>query len=128
MAEKLKAKKNAHNKVLSPIPDRLYFSIGETSRLCHLEPHVLRYWEQEFSQLQPVKRRGNRRYYRREDVILVRHIRELLYVKGFTIEGARAQLKTEGRSVSKIIKTSNEDLLHSLTNVLKVLESNEIAA
>lgn len=77
---------------LPSIPDKIYFPIGEVARLCELKPHVLRYWEQEFSQLKPVKRRGNRRYYQKKDVDLVRQIRDLLYLRGFTIEGARQQL------------------------------------
>lgn len=80
---------------LPPIPEKLYFTIGEVSLLCDLRPHVLRYWEQEFNQLSPVKRRGNRRYYQLKDVLLVRKIRHLLYEAGFTIEGARQQLTTE---------------------------------
>lgn len=80
---------------LEPIPDKLYFSIGEVSTLCDLRPHVLRYWEQEFPQLAPSKRRGNRRYYQRKDVVMVRQIRDLLYNQGYTIEGARQQLMTE---------------------------------
>lgn len=78
---------------LPPIPDKRYFTIGEVSRLCQLKPHVLRYWEQEFPQLRPSKRRGNRRYYQVKDVEVVRRIRELLYEQGFTINGARQQLK-----------------------------------
>lgn len=74
------------------IPDKRYFTIGEVSTFCALKPHVLRYWEQEFDALRPNKRRGNRRYYRREDVLLVQQIKHLLYEKGFTITGARAQL------------------------------------
>ena len=79
---------------LPPIPDKRYFAIGEVSDLCAVKPHVLRYWEQEFPQLRPVKRRGNRRYYQQRDVMLVRQIRHLLYDKGFTIGGARQQLQT----------------------------------
>jgi DNA-binding transcriptional MerR regulator len=74
------------------IPDKLYFTIGEVSLLCDLKSHVLRYWEEEFSQLSPSKRRGNRRYYQRKDVLLIRRIRDLLYEQGYTIEGARTQL------------------------------------
>lgn len=77
---------------LPPIPEKLYFSIGEASRLCGVKPYVLRYWEQEFPQISPSKRRYNRRYYQREDILLLRKIRFLLYEKGFTIEGARSQL------------------------------------
>ncbi len=77
---------------LPAIPDKRYFTIGEVSRLCALKSHVLRYWEQEIPQLKPTKRRGNRRYYQRHDVEMVRHIRDLLYAQGFTLEGARQQL------------------------------------
>ena len=77
---------------LPPIPAKRYFTIGEVSELCGVKPHVLRYWEQEFTQLKPVKRRGNRRYYQHHEVLLVRRIRELLYEEGFTIQGARSRL------------------------------------
>ena len=78
---------------LPPIPAKRYFTIGEVSDLCGVKPHVLRYWEQEFTQLKPVKRRGNRRYYQHHEVLLVRRIRELLYEQGFTINGARHRLE-----------------------------------
>jgi DNA-binding transcriptional MerR regulator len=80
---------------LPPIPAKRYFTIGEVSELCGVKPHVLRYWEQEFEQLKPVKRRGNRRYYQRGDVMMIRQIRSLLYEQGFTIGGARQQLSGE---------------------------------
>lgn len=80
------------NKELPPIPAKRYFTIGEVGELCTVKPHVLRYWEQEFPQLKPVKRRGNRRYYQREDVLLIRHIKSLLYEQGFTIGGARQRM------------------------------------
>ncbi|MGE0801691.1 MAG: MerR family transcriptional regulator [Lautropia sp.] len=78
--------------VLPPIPAKRYFTIGEVSDLCGVKPHVLRYWEQEFTQLRPMKRRGNRRYYQHHEVLLIRRIRELLYEHGFTISGARNRL------------------------------------
>ena len=78
---------------LPPIPAKRYFTIGEVSELCGVKPHVLRYWEQEFTQLKPVKRRGNRRYYQHHEVLLIRRIRELLYEQGFTISGARNRLE-----------------------------------
>ena len=81
---------------LPPIPGKRYFTIGEVSELCGVKPHVLRYWEQEFTQLKPVKRRGNRRYYQRHDVIMIRQIRSLLYEQGFTIGGARQQMSGDG--------------------------------
>jgi DNA-binding transcriptional MerR regulator len=79
-------------KALPPIPPKRYFTIGEVSELCRVKPYVLRYWEQEFTQLKPVKRRGNRRYYQHHEVLLIRRIRELLYEQGFTISGARNRL------------------------------------
>lgn len=81
---------------LPPIPAKRYFTIGEVSDLCGVKPHVLRYWEQEFTQLKPVKRRGNRRYYQHHEVLLIRRIRELLYEQGFTINGARNRLDAHG--------------------------------
>jgi DNA-binding transcriptional MerR regulator len=85
---------------LPPIPAKRYFTIGEVSELCGVKPHVLRYWEQEFTQLKPVKRRGNRRYYQHHEVLLVRRIRELLYEEGFTIQGARSRL---GQGMSEAV-------------------------
>jgi DNA-binding transcriptional MerR regulator len=83
---------NAPPEQLPPIPAKRYFTIGEVSELCAVKPHVLRYWEQEFTQLKPVKRRGNRRYYQHHEVLLIRRIRDLLYEQGFTISGARNRL------------------------------------
>ncbi len=83
-----------NNDELPVIPGKRYFTIGEVSALCAVKPHVLRYWEQEFPQLKPVKRRGNRRYYQRQDVLLIREIRSLLYEQGFTIGGARQKMVT----------------------------------
>ena len=84
-----------NNSELPAIPGKRYFTIGEVSDLCGVKPHVLRYWEQEFPQLKPVKRRGNRRYYQRQDVLIIRQIRSLLYDEGFTIGGARQRLQGE---------------------------------
>jgi DNA-binding transcriptional MerR regulator len=84
---------------LPPIPPKRYFTIGEVSELCAVKPHVLRYWEQEFSQLKPVKRRGNRRYYQHHEVMLIRRIRELLYEEGFTITGARNRLVQDSSGI-----------------------------
>ena len=101
---------------LPPIPEKIYFTIGEVSRLCLLKPHVLRYWEQEFTELSPVKRRGNRRYYQHKDVLLVRKIRHLLYEDGYTIEGARHQLADDGShevsvaGTTKNLKTAIKEL------------------
>src|ERR1044071_8763072 len=87
------------NKELPPIPAKRYFTIGEVSELCDVKPHVLRYWETEFTSLKPVKRRGNRRYYQRHDVLMIRKIRGLLYEQGYTISGARQRLEGDaGRS------------------------------
>jgi len=88
----------SNNNELPVIPSKRYFTIGEVSELCAVKPHVLRYWEQEFPQLKPLKRRGNRRYYQRHDVLLIRQIRNLLYDKGFTIGGAKQQLTDEAAS------------------------------
>ena len=90
-------------KTLPAIPAKRYFTIGEVSELCGVKPYVLRYWEQEFAQLRPMKRRGNRRYYQHHEVLLVRRIRELLYDQGFTIHGARSQLaESRGRAAASV--------------------------
>jgi DNA-binding transcriptional MerR regulator len=99
---------------LPPIPAKRYFTIGEVSELCGVKPHVLRYWEQEFTQLKPVKRRGNRRYYQHHEVLLIRRIRELLYEQGFTISGARNRL--EGAD-SDIFKPDTESANVQLSKV-----------
>jgi DNA-binding transcriptional MerR regulator len=111
-----------NNDELPPIPGKRYFTIGEVSDLCAVKPHVLRYWEQEFPQLKPVKRRGNRRYYQRQDVLIIRQIRALLYDDGFTIGGARQRLmgdqaKTDVSQSQQIIK----QLSVELEQVLKIL-------
>ncbi len=99
---------------LPPIPAKRYFTIGEVSELCGVKPHVLRYWEQEFTQLKPVKRRGNRRYYQHHEVLLIRRIRELLYEQGFTISGARNRLdgpehKAEAQQLAKQVDIEHQD-------------------
>lgn len=101
-----------NNSELPAIPSKRYFTIGEVSDLCGVKPHVLRYWEQEFTQLKPVKRRGNRRYYQHHEVLLIRRIRELLYDRGFTISGARNRLTEigESESVKKNVVDVNETL------------------
>ncbi|MCU7814292.1 MAG: MerR family transcriptional regulator [Candidatus Thiodiazotropha sp. (ex Lucinoma kastoroae)] len=104
---------NSSNLDLPAIPGKRYFTIGEVSDLCQVKPHVLRYWEQEFPQLKPVKRRGNRRYYQRHDVLMIRQIRSLLYEQGFTIGGARQQLSGD---------TAKEDLQQS-QQIVKQLRS-----
>tara|TARA_R110000868_G_scaffold84822_6_gene238992 strand:- start:66601 stop:66972 length:372 start_codon:yes stop_codon:yes gene_type:complete len=113
---------------LPAIPDKRYFTIGETSRLCKVKPHVLRYWEQEFSQLRPAKRTGNRRYYQRKDVELIRKIRELLYEQGFTISGARLKMteavkdiKREQETVFDVQKLLS-DAIRELDDIAEVLE------
>ena len=98
-------------KALPAIPAKRYFTIGEVSELCGVKPYVLRYWEQEFTQLRPVKRRGNRRYYQHHEVLLIRRIRELLYEQGFTISGARNRLSevTPGRRHDDFVLTTNSE-------------------
>ena len=105
----------SNNSELPTIPGKRYFTIGEVSELCSVKPHVLRYWEQEFAQLKPLKRRGNRRYYQRQDVILIRQIRGLLYEQGFTIGGARQRLtgddaKEDSNQSQQIIKQLRMEL------------------
>jgi DNA-binding transcriptional MerR regulator len=113
---------------LPAIPDKRYFTIGEVSDLCAVKPHVLRYWEQEFNQLKPVKRRGNRRYYQLHEVTLIRRIRELLYEQGFTISGARNRLLTEGvdepAEVASVSRAALElsDVKAELHAILRMLE------
>ena len=113
-----------NNSELPTIPGKRYFTIGEVSELCAVKPHVLRYWEQEFPQLKPVKRRGNRRYYQRPDVILIRQIRSLLYEDGFTIGGARQQLSgDEIKSDSSLSKQLIKQRREELEDVLALLKS-----
>jgi DNA-binding transcriptional MerR regulator len=102
--------------VLPPIPAKRYFTIGEVSELCGVKPHVLRYWEQEFAQLKPVKRRGNRRYYQHHEVLLIRRIRELLYSQGFTINGARNKLSDPG-SLSAAMNKDAENVSLSMVDI-----------
>jgi DNA-binding transcriptional MerR regulator len=97
-------------KSLPAIPAKRYFTIGEVSELCGVKPYVLRYWEQEFSQLKPIKRRGNRRYYQHHEVLLIRRIRELLYEQGFTISGARNRLGEEAGEVVSTLPLTPEDV------------------
>ncbi len=115
----------AENKLeLAPIPAKRYFTIGEVSDLCQVKPHVLRYWEQEFSQLRPVKRKGNRRYYQRQDLILIRQIRSLLYEHGYTIGGARQQLGGDGMQQDMHHSTQIvKQLRMELEDILKFLRS-----
>lgn len=120
------------NPDLPPIPSKRYFTIGEVSELCAVKPHVLRYWEQEFPQLKPAKRRGNRRYYQHHDVLMVRRIRSLLYDQGFTIGGARQQLSKSAPvevepeltpetsvSASPVVNSKNVDIVRELKDELE---------
>jgi len=112
----------SNNNELPVIPNKRYFTIGEVSELCQVKPHVLRYWEQEFPDLKPVKRRGNRRYYQRHDVVLIRQIRGLLYQEGYTIGGARQHLagdaikddNTQSAQMMRQLRTELEDVLRIL--------------
>lgn len=108
-----------HSTDLPPIPSKRYFTIGEVAVLCQLKAHVLRYWEQEFPQLNPVKRSGNRRYYQRQDILLLREIRQLLHVDGFTIPGARQRLVEQGNDH---IVTLDRQLIKSMIQELLDLE------
>ena len=114
----------SNNEELPVIPGKRYFTIGEVSDLCAVKPHVLRYWEQEFPQLKPVKRRGNRRYYQRQDVIMIRQIRSLLYDQGYTIGGARQQMtgekaKDDGAQTQQLVR----QMIVELEEVLDVLRA-----
>lgn len=115
----------SNNNELPPIPGKRYFTIGEVSDLCAVKPHVLRYWEQEFPQLKPIKRRGNRRYYQRHDVQLIRQIRSLLYEDGFTIGGARQKLTNNNESKGEITITRDtlRELREGLEEVLALLKA-----
>ncbi|HEX5392679.1 MAG TPA: MerR family transcriptional regulator [Rhodocyclaceae bacterium] len=110
---------------LPPIPAKRYFTIGEVSELCGVKPHVLRYWEQEFNQLKPVKRRGNRRYYQHHEVLLVRRIRQLLYEEGFTISGARNRLEEGGSGNHEVQETSSAplSLRSQIAEIIEILRA-----
>ncbi len=113
----------SNNNELPPIPGKRYFTIGEVSDLCEVKPHVLRYWEQEFPQLKPVKRRGNRRYYQRQDVVMIRQIRSLLYEQGYTIGGARLQLTDTGKEGRKLSAETIQNMLSELEEIKTILNS-----
>jgi DNA-binding transcriptional MerR regulator len=115
----------SHNDELPVIPAKRYFTIGEVSELCSVKPHVLRYWEQEFPQLKPVKRRGNRRYYQRQDVLLIRQIRSLLYEQGYTIGGARQRMTDDPTNTPDQGQYTHliHQMIVELEDVLKVLRS-----
>jgi DNA-binding transcriptional MerR regulator len=110
----------SNNNELPVIPGKRYFTIGEVAELCDVKPHVLRYWEQEFPQLKPVKRRGNRRYYQRHDVLLIRQIRSLLYDEGFTIGGARQRL--EGSEAKDDVNQSQQIIRQTLIELEELLQ------
>jgi DNA-binding transcriptional MerR regulator len=128
------AMENPATTELPAIPAKRYFTIGEVSELCGVKPHVLRYWEQEFTQLKPLKRRGNRRYYQHHEVLLIRRIRELLYEHGFTINGARNRLEEPAGSTGWAVATgahrtmtvpqpiSPKDIRKELKSILKMLD------
>lgn len=119
------------NSELPPIPAKRYFTIGEMSELCGVKPHVLRYWEQEFTQLKPVKRRGNRRYYQHHEVLLIRRIRQLLYEEGFTISGARTRLENQanhsrGENSQALLSSDNvhsPGLRREIREIIALLET-----
>ena len=112
----------SNNSELPAIPGKRYFTIGEVSDLCAVKPHVLRYWEQEFPQLSPLKRRGNRRYYQRHDVLIIRQIRSLLYEQGYTIGGAKAHLSSNNaKSESTITKQLIHQMIGELEDILELL-------
>jgi len=117
---------HSSNSSLPPIPAKRYFTIGEVSELCGVKPHVLRYWEQEFTQLKPVKRRGNRRYYQHHEVLLIRRIRDLLYEQGFTISGARNRLdegvSASGRALAARSEPGKVDLAAIKSEIKSIIE------
>jgi DNA-binding transcriptional MerR regulator len=108
------------------IPEKRYFNIGEVGELCSVKPHVLRYWEQEFSQLSSIKRRGNRRYYQRHEVLLIRNIRELLYEQGFTISGARGRLEQKNIFEPTSNSTSHSSVSEKFTKIDLTILQGEI--
>jgi DNA-binding transcriptional MerR regulator len=114
---------NSSKPSLPAIPAKRYFTIGEVSELCGVKPHVLRYWEQEFTQLKPVKRRGNRRYYQHHEVLLIRRIRQLLYDEGFTISGARHRLDVAVEQATKSNASKGGDAASLRKEIESVLES-----
>ncbi|QNP49346.1 MerR family transcriptional regulator [Diaphorobacter aerolatus] len=119
------------NTVLPPIPAKRYFTIGEVAELCGVKPHVLRYWEQEFTQLRPMKRRGNRRYYQHHEVLMVRRIRDLLYDQGFTISGARNRLQElahAGRAGAEQLEAADAAALEELLEAGSVGDALESPA
>jgi DNA-binding transcriptional MerR regulator len=122
----------SNNSELPPIPGKRYFTIGEVSDLCGVKPYVLRYWEQEFTQLKPMKRRGNRRYYQHHEVLLIRRIRDLLYEQGFTISGARNRLTESGTArepaAPAVVNGEVPDDVIDLNEVIDELEAGDAMA
>ena len=114
---------STNNGELLPIPPKRYFTIGEVAELCDVKPHVLRYWEVEFPQLNPVKRRGNRRYYQRKDVLLIRQIKSLLYGQGYTIGGARQKMSDNCNALSgiKVEASAIKEIIRDLEDVIREL-------
>jgi len=129
MISQVRKRDSAIEHALPEIPDKMYFSIGEVSDLCHLKPHVLRYWEQEFPQLKPVKRRGNRRYYQHDDVLLIRRLKKLLYVKGYTLEGAKQLLSSpiqkavSEKTIAPVLSSIDKGSVHKAVQALEDLVS-----
>jgi DNA-binding transcriptional MerR regulator len=123
------SKRKQSDATLPIIPDKRYFTIGEVGNLCGVKPHVLRYWEQEFPQIKPVKRRGNRRYYQHDDVLIIRQIRVLLYENGFTIDGALAQLNSDSTEISKTVKSDAmvKKVIADLESILQKLKAENIS-
>lgn len=111
-----------NNDELPVIPGKRYFTIGEVSELCAVKPHVLRYWEQEFEQLKPVKRRGNRRYYQRQDVLTIRQIRSLLYDQGFTIGGARQNMQVDSGETKEAKSANDVEFNNMISSIITELE------
>ena len=111
----------SNNNELPVIPAKRYFTIGEVSELCGVKPHVLRYWEQEFSQLKPIKRKGNRRYYQRHDVLLIRQIKELLYENGYTILGAKQKLNADEHS-KQTKESAFKDIEQEVQELIDILD------
>ncbi|MHB1947444.1 MAG: MerR family transcriptional regulator [Gammaproteobacteria bacterium] len=123
------SKRKQGSEALPTIPDKRYFTIGEVGALCGVKPHVLRYWEQEFTHIDPIKRRGNRRYYQYKDVMIIRQVRKLLYEDGFTIEGARAQLNVNSAEVSKSVQKDAvvKKIIADLELILQKLKMENIS-
>ena len=113
----------SNNNELPVIPEKRYFTIGEVSELCGVKPHVLRYWEQEFTELSPIKRRGNRRYYQRHDVLMIRQIRSLLYEQGYTIGGAKAHIGSDDNKENSVrTKQLIQAMVAELEDILELLK------